>query len=102
MTDDLIQTFCTDTVLHIAGVVVQARPETMPNIKKWLWDFPGAETQMEDTRGKLVVVLEAETEQKILDLLDGLNAQAGVFNAALVYHEVLNGHEILSGESQIL
>ena len=96
MTDELIQTVCTETVLHIAGVVVQARPDIMPKIKKWLRAFPGAETQMEDARGKLVVVLEAETEQKILDLLDGLNAQAGVFNAALVYHE------ILSGESQIL
>jgi nitrate reductase NapD len=97
MTDDLIQTVCTEPVLHIAGVVVQARPDVLPHIKKWLRVFPGAETQMEDSRGKLVVVLEAETEQKILDLLDGLNAQAGVFNAALVYHEILPGHEMLTG-----
>lgn len=102
MPDNLIQTLCEDTALHIASVVVQVRPDAMTQIKNWVEVFPGAETHLQDARGKLVVILEAETEQKILDLLDGLNAQAGVFNAALVYHEILTAPEIPTGESPIL
>lgn len=102
MPDNLIQALCEEAALHIASVVVQVRPDAMTPIKNWVEIFPGAETHLEDARGKLVVILEAESERQILDLLDGLNAQAGVFNAALVYHEVLIGHEILTGEAQIL
>lgn len=98
MPDNLIQTLCEeDTALHIASVVVQVRPDAMTQIKNWVEIFPGAEIHLEDVRGRLVVILEAESERQILDLLDGLNAQEGVFNAALVYHEILNGHEVLTG-----
>lgn len=89
MPDDLIQTFEHEPELHIASLVVQARPDALPQIKNWVGLFPGAEIGLEDMLGKLVVVLETDTEHKILELLDGLNEQAGVFSAALVYHEIL-------------
>lgn len=97
MPDDLILTTHLEPVLHIASVAVQVRPHNLTRIKQWLGDFPGAEIHAEDARGKLVVVLEAEAEKTILNLLDGLGAQTGVLNAALVYHEILSGHEILTG-----
>jgi periplasmic nitrate reductase NapD len=101
MSENLIQTTSVEPVLHIASVVVHAHPNALVNVKNWLSVFPGAEIHAEDVRGKLVVVVEAESENGILNLLDGLCAQTGVLNAALVYHEIIHGHEIIPGNDII-
>lgn len=78
-----------DKPLHIASLVVLARPELFEAVKSNLRLLKGLELHQESPTGKLVVVLEAEDESQILDCIQQIGNLPGVLNAALIYHEVL-------------
>ena len=79
-----------DDALHIASLLVHARPELLAAVKANLRLLPGLELHQESPQGKLVVVLEAEHEQQILQRLEQIGCLPGVLNAALIYHELLD------------
>ncbi|PAU62789.1 glutamate synthase [Pseudomonas sp. PIC25] len=81
-----------DDVLHIASLLVHCRPEALAALKDNLRLLPDLELHQESPAGKLVVVLEAEHESRILERLDQIQSLPGVLNAVLVYHELLD-HE---------
>ncbi|MDR6914012.1 nitrate reductase NapD [Pseudomonas sp. 3296] len=81
--------------LHIASLVVLARPELFEAVKANLRLLTGVELHQESPAGKLVVVLEMEEESEISKRIDQINGLPGVLNAALVYHEILD----VTGES---
>jgi len=74
---------------HIASLAVHARPAALEATSRWLRDHPGVEIHSSDAQGKLVVVVETQDPQRILDMIDGVQREAGALNAALVYHEKL-------------
>jgi periplasmic nitrate reductase NapD len=78
------------TPLHIASLLVHARPELFEAVKTNLRLLDGLELHQESPLGKLVVVLETEHEQQILERIEQISNLPGVLNAALVYHEVLS------------
>ncbi|WP_417662598.1 chaperone NapD [Pseudomonas sp.] len=78
-----------DESLHIASLLVHARPELFAAVKANLRLLPDLELHQESPVGKLVVVIEANNEQQILQRIDQINNIPGVLNAALVYHELL-------------
>ncbi|VVO27403.1 chaperone NapD [Pseudomonas fluorescens] len=78
-----------DKPLHIASLVVLARPELFEAVKANLRLLKGLELHQQSPAGKLVVVLEAEDESQILDCIQQIGNLPGVLNAALIYHEVL-------------
>ncbi|MGH8385263.1 MAG: chaperone NapD [Pseudomonas sp.] len=78
-----------DEALHIASLVVLARPELFEAVKANLRLLDGLELHHESTAGKLVVVLETRDENQILQRIEQINNLPGVLNAALIYHEVL-------------
>ncbi|ARU87926.1 chaperone NapD [Pseudomonas sp. M30-35] len=78
-----------DESMHIASLLVHARPELFAAVKANLRLLPGLELHQESPVGKLVVVIEAKDEQQILQRIDQINNIPGVLNAALVYHELL-------------
>ncbi|PKL97471.1 MAG: glutamate synthase [Gammaproteobacteria bacterium HGW-Gammaproteobacteria-9] len=79
------------TPLQIASLLVHCRPEWLAAVKANLQLLPGLELHQENTNGKLVVVLEAEHESRILAAIDHIQQLPGVLNAALIYHEELEG-----------
>lgn len=79
-----------DNTLHIASLVVHARPELFDAVKANLRLLDGLELHQESAAGKLVVVLEADHENQILQRIDQINNLPGVLNAALIYHELLD------------
>ncbi|MBA1263402.1 chaperone NapD [Stutzerimonas sp. NM35] len=81
--------------LHIASLLVHCRPELLDAVKRNLALLPGLELHQESAAGKVVVVLEAEHESRILDTIDHIQQLPGVLNAALIYHELLT----LEGEA---
>jgi nitrate reductase NapD len=87
-----------DKTLHIASLVVLARPELFEAVKANLRLLKGVELHQESPAGKLVVVLETRHENQILQRIDQINRLPGVLNAALVYHEMLD----VAGESPCL
>lgn len=76
--------------LHIASLLVHCRPELLEAVKRNLVLLPGVELHQESAAGKLVVVLEAEHESRILDTIGHIQQMPGVLNAALIYHELLS------------
>jgi periplasmic nitrate reductase NapD len=76
--------------LHIASLLIHARPELFEAVKANLRLLEGLELHQESALGKLVVVLETEHEQQILERIEQISNLPGVLNAALVYHEVLS------------
>ncbi|WP_207265094.1 chaperone NapD [Pseudomonas sp. GW101-3H06] len=79
-----------DEALHIASLVVLARPELLQAVKANLRLLDGVELHQESTAGKLVVVLETTHENQILQRIEQINNLPGVLNAALIYHEILD------------
>lgn len=75
--------------LHIASLLVHARPELFEAVKANLRHLEGVELHQESPLGKLVVVLETEHENQILQRIEHITSLPGVLNAALVYHELL-------------
>ncbi|WP_442107561.1 chaperone NapD [Pseudomonas sp. NUPR-001] len=85
-----------DDTVHIASLVVLARPELLEAVKANLRLLDGLELHQQSAAGKLVVVLETTDEQQILQRIDLINNLPGVLNAALIYHELLDP----AGDSQ--
>ncbi|MDD2058188.1 chaperone NapD [Pseudomonas sp. GD03860] len=79
-----------DEMLHIASLVVLARPELLEAVKANLRLLDGLELHQQSALGKLVVVLEARDEAEILQRIEQINNLPGVLNAALIYHELLD------------
>lgn len=75
--------------LHIASLLVHARPELFDAVKANLRRLAGVELHQESPLGKLVVVLETEHENQILARIEQIASLPGVLNAALIYHEIL-------------
>lgn len=70
-------------------MVVHARPETLEITKNYIASLPGAEIHGESKAGKLVVVLESNSDTLITDVMDLINNFDQVLNTALVYHHIL-------------
>ncbi|MGN7501052.1 chaperone NapD [Pseudomonas lactis] len=87
-----------EKTVHIASLVVLARPELFEAVKANLRLLRGVELHQESPAGKLVVVLEMDEEREISERISQINGLPGVLNAALVYHEILD----LTGESTCL
>jgi|GEM_PF-666112 len=71
--------------LHISSLVVQARPDRLAAVRDAIISR-GGEIPAEDPDGKLVVVLETDSETKITDFLNEIAVMSGVISASLVFH----------------
>lgn len=71
--------------IHIAGIVIHARPEAGPAIRSHLALVPRAEIHAAAADGRLVVTLETDSVKRTLDIMDAIRALAGVLDVSLVY-----------------
>ena len=71
--------------LHIAGVVVHARPESVQRVAAAIAELPGAEIHATSGDGKLVVTLEAPSAREIAARIDDIQQFEAVLSASLVY-----------------
>ena len=74
--------------VHISSMVVHASPEGLASVKANIERLRGAEVHGESKRGKLVVVLESDSQSHITDIIDQINGFAHVLGTALVYHQI--------------
>jgi nitrate reductase NapD len=80
---------------HISSLIVRARPDRLPDIVAAIDALPGAEVHRHDAIGKIVVLLETETQSQIAERLRAMEALPGVLNVSLIYHHAdeLPGHD---------
>ena len=71
--------------LHIAGIVVHARPENTVAIRAAIAAMVGTEIHAEQG-GKLVVTVEMASAAALADTVTAIGRLEGVLSAAPVYH----------------
>jgi nitrate reductase NapD len=75
----------TDEV-HICSLIVLVNPTLLACVRATLTNIFGVEIHAEDAHGKLVVVLETDSERQISTTIDAINYITGVLNTTMVYH----------------
>jgi nitrate reductase NapD len=76
-----------DTV-HISSLVVHVRPERSDAVRAEIAALAGAEVHAGTEGGKLVVVLETDSEAETLARIAAINEMHGTIAASLIYHEI--------------
>lgn len=71
--------------VHIAGILVQARPEYLDDVRVAVSLLPLAEVTYQAADGRLVAVLETGSARGVMQQVDAIRALRGVLNVALVY-----------------
>lgn len=74
-----------DPEVHIAGVLVHARPLNLMQVCRAIDTLDGAEVFQSSAEGKIVVVIEAPSGKQVMDIVDAIRPLAGVLNVSLVY-----------------
>ena len=69
-------------------MVVHATPDGLESVKASIERLRGAEIHGESEHGKLVVVLESDSQSQITDVIEQINGFAQVLGTALVYHQI--------------
>lgn len=73
---------------HVCGLVIQARPESIPAVKSALLAFPDCEIAAEDAaRGTLAVTLGAADSAALLRNIEETRNIPHVLAVSLVYHQ---------------
>lgn len=73
---------------EIASILVQTRPERLVEVERTILELAGCEVHGRDTRGRLVVVVDAADAGIIGSTLNMIATTQGVVSAALVFHAV--------------
>jgi nitrate reductase NapD len=69
-------------------MVVHAMPDYLLDVRKKIEELPGTEIHAESPNGKLVVVLESQTQTYITDVIEKIACLDHVLSTALVYHQI--------------
>jgi nitrate reductase NapD len=70
---------------HIVGLVVHARPEQISHVLGALRAMPPVEVHGENRDGKIVLTLDARSEDEIVQTMGHIGELPGVLSTALVY-----------------
>ena len=73
--------------VHISSLVVQVLPVHMQAVIDHINAMEGAEVNITSPEGKLVVLMETDTQQLVTDHIEDINTYEGVVSTALVYHQ---------------
>jgi nitrate reductase NapD len=73
---------------EIASILVQVRPERLVDVEAAIVTLPGCEIYGRDSRGKLVVVVDALDAGAIGTTLNSIALLPDVYSASLVFHAI--------------
>ena len=80
--------------VHIASCVAFARPETAESVERAILAAGLAEVPHRDGRGRLVVLVEAGSASRVLDVMDAIRALDGVLAVHLAYQHAESESEM--------
>jgi nitrate reductase NapD len=75
-------------VVHISSLVVHVRPDRSEALRAEIAALDGAEVHAGTEDGKLVVVLETDSEAETIARIAAINEMQGTIAASLIYHEI--------------
>lgn len=75
--------------MNISGVLIHSQPQHSAAIKAQLIELAGVEVHIGTDDGRLIVTVEAASDERLADTLLVVQQMTGVLSAALVYHHFL-------------
>ncbi len=72
--------------IHIASLIVHARPGRIDAVREALLNEPGIEVPVTDGYGKLVITLEATGIAEMSRRMEWIHQIDGLISSTLVYH----------------
>lgn len=72
--------------VEIASILVQAKPECLEAAARAIETMPGTQIYSRDPKGKLVVVIEAESVGAIGTTVNEISLMSDVLSALMVFH----------------
>ena len=78
----------TASTCHIASLFVQCQPSKLEAVSSAICELPGAEVPVSEENGKLVVLLELNSEYELLQRTGQIETLPGVISSSLVFHQV--------------
>ena len=78
----------TSREVHITSMVVRAKPDCLPAIRRAIQAMESAEIHAENDDGKLVFTLETASLGEVTECLAAIDRMEGVADATLVYHQI--------------
>jgi len=74
--------------VHISSMVVLANPSGLQSVKYNIENLHGVEIHGESESGKLVIVLESDSQTHTTDVIEKINNFEHVLSTSLVYHQI--------------
>jgi len=74
--------------VHISSMVVHVKSGHLQTVKNNIEQLPGTEIRGEADSGKIVVVLETQSQGYITDIIEKIDSLENVLSTALVYHQI--------------
>ena len=72
--------------LHVSGVLIQSRLDCLGQTLRNLESLPGVEVYTSTSDGKIVTVVERDSDAELTDTFNAIRNSDGVLSASLVYH----------------
>lgn len=72
--------------LHVSGVLVRSQPDLISQTQEHLEKVPGVEVFATTPDGRIVTVVERDSDAELTDVFQQIQNSAGVLSASLVYH----------------
>ena len=73
--------------IHIASFIVSVLPSAMQAAKQTLNAIAGIDIMHEDAKGKLIVVIEADSDAGVSQFINEAHQIPGIVDVSFVYHE---------------
>lgn len=73
--------------MNISSVLVNARPNLMNQVQGGLMALSGVEVHAATEEGRLIVTIEADSDQAVANMFEVINHLPGVLSASMVYHQ---------------
>lgn len=73
---------------HIASLMVQVRPEFMPDLTPALNAIPCVEVHGGNPQGRMIVTVEAADDGRLMDAIARIEGTENVIMASLVFHQI--------------
>lgn len=73
--------------VNISSVLVNARPGLLKQVQDGLATLAGVEVHAVTEDGRLIVTIEADSDQSVADMFTVINHLPGVLSASMVYHQ---------------
>lgn len=77
----------TATGVNISSLVVGAMPAQAGPVQAALADLPGVEVHAVAEDGRMVVTIDAESDDRTVEVFETIRQLPGVLSAAMVYHQ---------------